>query len=85
MSEHTEPATPGQVRLGRGMEKRLEVELSPWDSLSRPQATDRIKMLRALSSCVWDSDKTIIQEWTPGHWTWGYDPNRKIDLLGLLS
>ncbi|SDB95477.1 hypothetical protein [Microbacterium enclense] len=82
---NTEPATPGQIRLGRGMEKRLEVALSPWDFMTRSQATDRIKMLKALSSCVWDADKTVLKEWNPGQWSWVYDPNREVDISGLLS
>jgi hypothetical protein len=87
MSRDTEPATPGQKRLGRGMEIRLEVGMSFWDSLTREEATDRIRMLRALSSCVADRDKAILQKWDGGrYWGWGYDPNRPVlNLLDLLQ
>jgi len=83
-------ATPGQKKLGRGMENKLGAGYySDWDSFSQREARDRNSMLKSLRKCIADEKATVLrvtQEGTWVHWWWAMDPNREdTDILRLLS
>ncbi|MCR2785428.1 MULTISPECIES: hypothetical protein [unclassified Microbacterium] len=54
--KNVEPITPGQLKLGKGMEKRLGVPHAAWDAMNREEAKGRNKMLLLLSQAVRDRE-----------------------------
>lgn len=72
--ENKKMVTPGQIKYGRALEKRLGVpSLLDWERMTHKQARDRNALLLALSQCVAKEDDNILMVSDWGYMSWRRD------------
>lgn len=75
------PATPGQIRLGKSLEKKLGVPGVAWESLTQQEARARNSLLLDLNKQVHYEGWTILRYW-PDTDSFSWHPDhRRLDSM----